>query len=248
MRLLLTGFEPFGGEAQNPSGRVLAVLRAGCPHGMDGVYWELLLLPVRRELAFTRLRERWDQGSFDVWLGLGQAGGRTRVCAERCARNLFRSAGVAGEPPGDAGELLIEGAPALQVCRWPAAALVADLARDALPIALSDSAGAFVCNELLFRMEHRLCAQPDSVSAKHGFAARSSAMHAERLAMWAGFLHLPYLPEQLADKPPETPALPLEAQVEVVQRSIEWLRAARAATSSQAGDCKRDGSDLAERH
>ena len=71
MRLLLSGFEPFGGESVNPSAAVVARVVSQPPAGVEVTP---LVLPVRGRVSFERLIPAFEAGGYDAWLGLGQAG------------------------------------------------------------------------------------------------------------------------------------------------------------------------------
>ena len=86
MRLLLSGFEPFGGERVNPSWEVAGAIGAT---PLDGVDLELLRLPVRGRISFDRLIPAFEAGGFDAWIGLGEAGGRSHLSVERTGVNVL---------------------------------------------------------------------------------------------------------------------------------------------------------------
>jgi len=251
VRILLTGFEPFGGESLNPSRevlRALGLLGGPAPPSpawrRSGVELVGCELPVRREDAFETLRGLWDAAAFDLWLGLGQAGGRERVCVERTARNWYCAARDGSEavdsarpegPPGTgspdrAGEPLVSGAPSDYRVDWPTERLVDALHAEGWPIQVSDDAGSYVCNALLYRMRHHLDTETAGGRPRSALVSGDSAG-----APWLGFVHLPYLPAQRAGKAPEVPSLPLDVQVAVVRRSLDWIVAHRSAASAPAG-------------
>ena len=202
-RLLVTAFEPFGGESINPSVRVLEALRAA------GDPFESLILPVVRERAAARLVEALDGSALDAWLGLGQAGGRGEVTLEAIARNRFVGPGEPAPRSRAPSRIAPVPTPDAYVCRWPVGALARALRSEQLPARVSYTAGLYVCNEVLFTAEQHL-------------RARGPA------APWAGFAHLPYLPEQLPGKPEGTPALALDVQTRVIRQLMARLTAARA--------------------
>jgi pyroglutamyl-peptidase len=203
VRLLLTGFAPFGGEAFNPSWEVARALRDAPPEGVDVAATEL---PIRAQVAREVLWPAWRAQGFDVWLGLGQAGGRAQICVERVALNLFHGRGEDGPALAGAGseEPIVAGAPDAYLCRVRAQELAAAIQASGAPASVSYSAGTYLCNQVLYVMEHELRAR------------RSGAQ--------AVFLHLPYMPEQLAGKLAATPSLPLAAQLAGVRAALVWLR------------------------
>jgi pyroglutamyl-peptidase len=203
VRLLLTGFAPFGGETLNPSWEVVRALRDA---GLDGIDLTAAELPIRADVALEELRPLWRSAGFDAWLGLGQAGGRAHICVERVALNLFQSRGEDESAPdgGPSETAILAGAPEAYLCGIPAHALAAAICASGAPASVSYSAGTFLCNQALYVMEHeRRVRQRDARTL---------------------FLHLPYLPEQLAGKPAGTPSLPLATQVAGVRAALAWLR------------------------
>lgn len=198
MRLLLSGFEPFAGESVNPSQEVVRrVVEAPPP----GVAVETVVLPVRAGIAAERLVPAFEGGEFDAWLGLGQAEGRAGLSVERLGVNLSIDRAADGSELEE--ETLIEGAAAAEFASVPVRRLVEAIRAAGVPAAASNSAGLYICNEVLFVMAHQLA------------ATGSGAL--------AGFIHLPFLPAQAAAKASGTPSLALGAQTEGVLAAIECL-------------------------
>lgn len=145
--VLLTGFEPFGGDEHNPSGEAVHLVAAR---------WtgpEVLItavLPVTFEGAAARLRQLIDEHRPDVVIAAGLAGGRARVGVERIAVNLIdaRIPDNAGSQPIDAPS--VAGAPAAHFATLPVKAIAAALVDAGIPAEVSHSAGTFVCNHVFF--------------------------------------------------------------------------------------------------
>jgi pyroglutamyl-peptidase len=180
-RLLLTGFEPFGGEALNPSWEVAQALH-GQPVCGAVVAAERLPCDFARSLPALRAAIRRHRPSWVVALGL--AGSRSAISLERVALNLCdaRIPDNAGAQP--AGVPVVAGGPAAYFTRLPVKALRQRLLDAGLPAELSLTAGSFVCNQVMYGLLHALRRQP-------GVAA--------------GFIHLPPLPEQAAAHPGSRP-------------------------------------------
>ena len=174
--LLVTGFEPFGGEPVNPSWLV-----AEAVHGrrIGGAPVVAVLLPCAFGAALTRLHAALAEHRPQLVLALGQAGGRSELSLERVAINLddARIADNAGQQPID--EAVVPGAAAAYFSTLPIKAIVAALRGAGVPAAVSPSAGSYVCNHVFFGLQHALL----------GSGVRS------------GFMHLPLLPEQAARAP-----------------------------------------------
>lgn len=174
MRALVTGFEPFGGDAVNPSHEVLLRLpsRAGC------LAVATCVLPTAFDRALEVLDQAITRAAPDVVLGLGLAGGRSALSLERIAINLndARIADNDGRQPIDTP--VVPGGPAAYFVTLPLKAAAAALREAGLPAIVSNTAGTFVCNHVFYGMLHLAATR--------------------RPEMRAGFLHLPYLPAQAA--------------------------------------------------
>lgn len=201
MKLLLTGFEPFGGEAINPS--LEAVRRV--PDVLDGVEIFKLAVPCVFERCGPVAEAAVRAHRPDAVLCVGQAGGRAGVTVERVAINLAdaRIPDNAGAQPVD--EPLRAGGPAAYFASIPVKAVVRAVEGQGIPCALSYTAGTYVCNCLLYRVLD--------------LAAR------EFPGMRAGFVHLPYAEQQLPGKPDGTPALPLETMVRALETAARTIAA-----------------------
>jgi pyroglutamyl-peptidase len=175
---LLTGFEPFAGDARNPTAE--AVHRVA--EQWDGP--ERLVtavLPTAFDAAPTRLAELVAEHSPDVIIASGLAAGRAWVTPERVAVNL-----VDARVPDNDGARPVDvpscpGAPAAYFSGLPVKAIVAALESAGIPARPSLSAGAFVCNHVFFRLMH-LLAQGDAVARNEDVAA----------GIRGGFIHVPW--------------------------------------------------------
>ena len=173
-RILVTGFEPFGGDRLNPSREVARELdgRRVAGHAITG-----RCLPCAFEAALPALQSLIDDLRPGLVIALGLAGSRSAVSIERVAINLIdaRIADNAGAQPIDLP--VIPGAPAAYFASLPVKAIHAGLREAGIPSEVSHSAGTFVCNQVFFALMHRLRAFPQAKG---------------------GFIHLPPLPEQAA--------------------------------------------------
>lgn len=190
--VLVTGFEPFGGDALNPSQQVALAL-AG--EQIAGHAVRAVVLPCVFETALPALHAAIDALRPALVLALGLAGSRSAISIERVAVNLIdaRIPDNAGAQPIDLP--VIAGAPAAHFARLPLKAMLAGLQAAGLPVELSYSAGSFVCNQVFYGLMQRLQAWPETRG---------------------GFIHLPPLPEQAAGFPAATP-LALAEQVRAVR-------------------------------
>lgn len=201
--VLVTGFEPFGGAAINPSGEVAMAL-----HGRrlpNDVPVAGVVLPCAFGQALQALQQALALHRPVLVLGLGQADGRTDLSIERVAINVddARIPDNAGRQPID--EPVVAGGPAAYFNTLPIKAMVAGLKAAGFPASVSQTAGTFVCNHVFYGLQHALA----------GSAVRS------------GFMHVPLLPQQAAQVPGVSPpSLALAVQVEAValalQLGLQW--------------------------
>jgi pyroglutamyl-peptidase len=173
-RILLTGFDPFGGENINPSWEAVRAL-----HGrrIGGHRVVARLLPTEFAASLRMLKAAVRETAPAILLGVGQAGGRERLSIERVAINLqdARIPDNTGAQPIDLP--VIAGAPAAYFSTLPVKAMLAALREHGLPASLSHTAGTYVCNHVAYAMLH---------------------LATTRRGVRAGFMHIPYLPEQAA--------------------------------------------------
>ena len=202
-RILVTAFEPFGGEKINPTVRILENL----PEEIGEYKIHKLVLPVE----FARCREiaiaEYDRVKPAAVIMLGQHGGADAIQAETTAVNLMHAFAPDGTPcPDNAGfapvnEPLIKGGADRLYSTFPAEEIVQAVTAAGVKCVLSHDAGKYVCNALLYGM----------LNHNHG-------------AVPTGFLHVPYLKEQgHEDKPymePDTMLRGIIAAIEAVEASI----------------------------
>ncbi len=193
-KLLITGFDPFGGQAVNPSWE--AVRR------LPDVVGEYELTKLQIPTVFTKAAEAVLSAAEilqpDVILCVGQAGGRSSVTPEVVAINL-REARIPDNEGNQPVNLPVspEG-PAAYFTTVPVREMVAALQNAGFPGSLSFSAGAFVCNDVLYTLLHRY----------NGTQTR------------IGFIHVPYLPQQAK---PDEPSLPLNTITAALETAIMAL-------------------------
>ena len=177
-KLLIAGFEPFGGEKINPAWE--AVQRVPDRVGEFLVY--RLRIPTVFGVAAEVVLAEAEALEPDVILCIGQAGGRSAITPERIAVNI-RDAKIpdnSGNQPE--GEFVAEEGPAAYFATVPIKAMTEAIRAAGIPGQVSNSAGAFVCNDVMYT----LLRQYAGTSVK------------------VGFVHVPYLPEQ------GEPSMPLE--------------------------------------
>jgi len=174
MKALVTGFEPFGPDAVNPSRE--AVLRLSSRLGDLTI--ETRIVPTVFGRAIAALEDAIVTTQPDIVLGVGLAGGRAELSLERVAINVddARIPDNDGQQPID--QPIVAGGPAAYFTGLPVKRAVAALREAGLPAIVSNTAGTFVCNHIFYGLMHLVASR--------------------RLPVRGGFLHVPYLPEQAA--------------------------------------------------
>ncbi len=166
-RLLLTAFEPFGGEDVNAS---LLALSAVPDRVGD---WEIqkAVLPVVFKTAGERAIALAEERKPDAVICLGQAAGRTAVTPELVGINLQYASipDNAGNRPTDTPA--VEGGPNAYFSTLPVRQMVQAMTDAGCRAAVSCSAGTYVCNDLFYRMLHRFCGTEVRVGFIHVPAA-----------------------------------------------------------------------------
>ncbi|HEY0955606.1 MAG TPA: pyroglutamyl-peptidase I [Roseateles sp.] len=196
MDILITGFEPFGGDCINPSWEVARALDG---QHLGGARVRAQRLPTAFGAAPRVLASALDETRPGLVVALGQASGRSEISIERVAVNLIdaRIPDNAGDRPQD--QPVIAGAPAAYFSTLPIKAMRDGLRAAGHPAGLSLTAGAFVCNQVFFALQHRLAGQ----------------------GVRSGFIHLPALPEQAARESGSLPSMGLGAQIAALQLALE---------------------------
>lgn len=196
-QLLITGFDPFGGEPVNPAWEAVRRL---CDTVGDYILTKQQIPTVFGSAAEAVLQTAESMPMPpDVILCIGQAGGRAAVTPEFTAIN-YRHAGIddnAGNRPKESP--VVPGAPAAYLATVPVQRMTEAIAAAGIRAQTSYSAGTFVCNDVLYTLLHRYAESDTRV----------------------GFIHVPFLPEQI--KEPTTPSMPLEEIVCALTAAIGAL-------------------------
>lgn len=200
MRILLSGFEPFGGSSVNPSQRIVEAIAS---RGVAGIEIVPLLLPVVGGVAPRRLRSAMKACGPAAVLCLGESAKASSIVVERIAVNLrdYRLADNRGRVVKESP--VVRGAPAAYFATVPVRAIVDSIRKSGVPAELSLSAGTFLCNEVMFALLH----------ATAGSGVRG------------GFIHVPQLPEQCAADGAVSgrPTMALETSVAAIEAALRTV-------------------------
>lgn len=209
--VLVTGIEPFDGETINPSWEAARRLDG---EAIDGATIAARLLPCVIGKVNGVLRDAIEETSPDIVVCLGQAGGRSDISVERVGINIVdaRIPDNDGHQPVD--EPVVPGGPAAYFSTLPIKAIVAALRAHGIPASVSQTAGTYNCNAILYGLSHYI--------ARH------------RPAMRGGFIHVPYLPE-MAARHPGAPSLALDTLVAAIRVIVATSLAVREDVRVSAG-------------
>lgn len=197
MKVLVTGFDPFGGEAVNPAFEAVKLL----PDQIAGAQIIKLEIPT----VFTRsakvVEQAMEKHKPDIVINVGQAGGRSCMTVEKVAINLAeaRIPDNDGEQPFD--EPLREDGETAYFATVPVKAMVENMRKNGVPAHISYTAGTYVCNSIMYNVLY--------LAAKKFPGVR------------AGFIHVPYENGQVVGKPNGTPFMPLDLIAKGLEYGIE---------------------------
>lgn len=202
MHILVTGFEPFGGETTNPSMELVKALEPQ----IGGAHIHTAILPVTASGALQVALQAIEKIEPDAVVCVGQAGGRCAVTVERVAVNVddFSIPDNEGQQPRNMP--IVAGGPDAYLSTLPIEKMVEAMRGVGVPAGISNSAGTYVCNHVMYGVGHYLSQhRPGTVS---------------------GFIHIPYLPDQVLDKP-DKPSMGLELALRGITVGLEVLAASK---------------------
>ena len=176
MKLLLTGFQPFGGEKINPAFEILKTL----PDAIGGYELVKRELPVAYKESTKVIESLLDEELPDVVFSLGQAGGAFGLVVEKVGLNLRDANAADNDGHRASHEIIFADGDTAYYSTLPVKAMVKKIRESNVPASLSYSAGAYVCNNVLYTLLYL---------AQKRFTN-----------MRCGFIHVPYFPEQIIGK------------------------------------------------
>lgn len=185
MKILVTGFDPFGGESINPA--LEAVKKLKKQIGQAEII--TLEIPTVFKKSLEKIEEAIQLHKPDVVVSIGQAGGRFGITPERVAINMddARIEDNEGNQPIDT--CIFEDGENAYFTNLPVKAMVTELVKQGIPATLSNTAGTFVCNHVMYGILYM-------IDKKYPH-------------MRGGFIHVPYTTQQAAVKA-QTPSMSIE--------------------------------------
>ena len=196
MKILLTGFDPFGGEPVNPASEAVNKVR----DNIDGNEVIKLIIPTVRTKSLEKIEEAIIAHNPDVVISIGQAGGRFDITPERVGINVddFRIGDNEGNQPVD--EKIFEDGQPAYFSNLPIKAMVKHMNDNNIPASVSNTAGTFVCNHVLYGIMYMIDKKYPNIKG--------------------GFIHIPYMTSQIIDKK-NMPYMSLEEIVKGLECAIE---------------------------
>ncbi|MGI6189333.1 MAG: pyroglutamyl-peptidase I [Clostridiales bacterium] len=185
MKVLLTGFDPFGGETTNPSYEAVKLV----PDTIDDIQVIKIEVPTVFRKSIEKLEQSIEEHKPDIVICVGQAGGRYEISIERVAINIddARIPDNEGNQPID--EPIFADGDAAYFSNLPIKAITNEIKKAGIPVSVSNTAGTFVCNHIMYGLLYLIQKKYQN--------------------MQGGFIHVPFLPEQVLNKP-NTPYMSLE--------------------------------------
>lgn len=198
MKILVTGFDPFGGEKVNPA--IEAVKRL--PDTIAGAEVIKLEIPTVVYKSLDKIDAAIKENDPDFILSIGQAGGRPDITVERVGINCndCRIPDNEGNQPVD--EPVYQDGPDAYFSLLPIKAIVADIQAAGIPASVSDTAGTFICNHVLYGVRY-IC--------EHKYPGKKS-----------GFIHIPYMTSQAVGKR-NVPSMSLDEIVKALTVAVEAI-------------------------
>lgn len=197
-KILVTGFDPFGGENINPALEVIKLL----PKKIENNEIRVLEIPTVRKKSVEKIKKEIENYNPDYILSIGQAGGRTDISIERVAINIddYRIPDNEGNQPVD--EKIFENGMNAYFSNLPIKAILNELRKAGIPSSISNTAGTFVCNHVFYGVRHLIETE---------FKDKKS-----------GFIHIPYLPEQVIEKK-DVPSMGIETLLKGITIAINTI-------------------------
>ncbi len=198
MKILVTGFDPFGGESVNAASETVRRL----PDAIAGAEIIRLEIPTVRYRSLQVIEEAICRHDPDVILSIGQAAGRADITVERIGINVDDYSIPDNEGNQVTDQPVIADGPDAYLVKVPVRAMVERIRSRSIPASISNSAGTFVCNHVIYGVCHLIATK---------YPGRQS-----------GFLHIPCLPRQALGKG-NMPSMSQEMMTEALKAAIEAI-------------------------
>ena len=196
MKVLITGFDAFGGEPVNPAEEAVKKVS----DRIQGAEIIKVIIPTVQTKSVQAIERAIEEHNPDIVISIGQAGGRFDITPERVAINIddYRIKDNEGNQPIDA--VIKEDGQAAYFSNLPVKAMVKHMNDNGVPATLSNTAGTFVCNHVMYGILYMIDKKYPN--------------------MKGGFIHIPYMTSQVMDKK-NTPFMSLDEIVKGLELAIE---------------------------
>ena len=197
MKVLVTGFDPFGGDKINPAFEAVKLL----PEKVAGAEIVKEEVPTVYGKCGEVLEQAIQKHKPDAVVCVGQAGGRSVMSIEKVAVNLDEARIPDNEKQQPSDQPAIEGGAAAYFFTLPVKAMVKNIKEHGIPASISYTAGTFVCNDIMYRLLYMI---------EHKYPG-----------MRGGFIHVPFDTNQVLDRPEGTPSMPAATIAKGLEYAIE---------------------------
>ena len=194
MKVLITGFDPFGGESVNPALEAVKAL----PDTIAGAEIIKLEIPTVFRKSLEKIEENIIKHSPDIVISIGQAGGRFGVTPERVAINIDDARIEDNEKNQPIDITIFEDGETAYFTNLPIKAMVKEMQDGGIPASVSNTAGTFVCNHVMYGIMYMIDKKYPNIKG--------------------GFIHVPYACDQVVDKANGMASMPLET----IAKSLEY--------------------------
>ncbi|WPC25274.1 pyroglutamyl-peptidase I [Brachyspira hyodysenteriae] len=196
MKALITGFEPFDKEEINPSWEAVSSLH----NNIDDIEIIKLKLPTVFKKSYEKLFDSLENIKPDIVICVGQAGGRYEISLERVAINIDDAKIKDNEGNQPIDEIIFNDGENAYFSTLPIKRIKEELNKISIPSAISNTAGTFVCNHIMYSLLYYI--KKNNLNIK------------------GGFIHVPYITEQILDKP-NTPYMTKDMIVKALEVIIK---------------------------
>mgnify|MGYP000137384717 FL=1 len=198
MKILITGFDPFGGEPVNPALEAVKLMK----DEIAGAKIIKLEIPTVFRKSVEKIHEMMKAEQPDVVLSIGQAGGRFGVTPERVAINVDDASIKDNDGNQPVDTPIFTDGEAAYFSNLPVKAMVEAIKNKGLPSTLSNSAGTFVCNHVMYGVLYYI--------------------HKEFPNVRGGFIHVPFITDQVVTKP-NVASMALADITEALEAAVEAI-------------------------
>ncbi|ACD51641.1 pyroglutamyl-peptidase I [Clostridium botulinum] len=185
MKVLITGFDPFGGESINPALEAVKKL----PNTISNAEIIKLEIPTVFKKSLEKIEANILAHKPDIVISIGQAGGRFGITPERVAINIDDARIEDNEKNQPIDLKVFEDGENAYFTTLPIKAMVKEMQESGIPSSVSNSAGTFVCNHVMYGVLYMINKKYPNIKG--------------------GFIHVPYIPSQVVSKP-NMPSMSIE--------------------------------------